>query len=59
MAKFIEVGQLRWMGHLFRMHEQNPCRKLTLHNPEGNRRVGRPAVRWLDSVEEYLKNIGP
>jgi hypothetical protein len=36
----------------------DPCRKLTLHKPEGTRRGGRPAVRWLDSVEEDLKTTG-
>jgi hypothetical protein len=44
--------------HFFRIQEQNPCRKLTLHRPEGTRRVARPAIRWLDSIEEYLKIIG-
>jgi hypothetical protein len=52
MVKVIKVRQLRWMGHLFRMQEQNPCRKLTLHKPEGTRRVGKPAIRWSDSVED-------
>jgi hypothetical protein len=37
------------------MQEQSPCRKLTLHKPEGIQGVGRPAVRWLDSMEEDLK----
>lgn len=46
-----------WLGHLFRMQEQNPCRELTLHKPENTRQVGRPAIRWLDSVED-LKKIG-
>jgi hypothetical protein len=46
---------LRCLGHLLRMQEHNPCRKLTLHKPQSIRRVGRPAVRWLDSVEEDLK----
>jgi hypothetical protein len=44
-------------GQLFRMQEQNPCRKLTLHKPEGNRRLGRPAIRWLDSDEKYVKKM--
>jgi hypothetical protein len=37
------------------MQELDPCRKLTLHKPEGTRRVGRPATRWLDSIKEDLK----
>jgi hypothetical protein len=45
-------------GTPFRMQEQNPCRKLTPHIPEGTRRVGTSAVRWLDSVEEDLKTMG-
>jgi hypothetical protein len=56
--KVIKVGRLRWLGHLFRMQEQNPCRKLTLHKPEGTRRIGRPASRWLDSIEEDFKIMG-
>jgi hypothetical protein len=51
------VGRLRWLGQLFRMQEQNPCRKLTLCKPEGTRRVSRSAIRWLQSVED-LKTMG-
>jgi hypothetical protein len=40
------------------MQEQNSCRKLTLHKPEGAQRVDRPAARWLDSAEEDLMTIG-
>jgi hypothetical protein len=54
----IKVGRFRWLGHLFRMQELNPCRKLPLHKPEGTRQVDRPAIRWLDSVEEDLKTMG-
>jgi hypothetical protein len=52
----IKAGRLRWLGQLFRIQEQNPCRKLTLHKPEITRRAGRPAIRWLDSVED-LKGV--
>jgi hypothetical protein len=45
IVRVIKVGLLRWLGHLFRMQKQNPCRNLTVHKPEGTRRVGRPAIR--------------
>jgi hypothetical protein len=45
-------------GTPFRMKEQNRCKQLTIHKSEGTRPVGRPAVRWLDSVEEDLKKNG-
>jgi hypothetical protein len=51
----MEVGPLRWLEHFFRMQEQKPCRKLTLHKPEGTRRVGRPASTWPDLAEDDLK----
>jgi hypothetical protein len=57
IVNVIKVGRLRWLGHLPRMQERNPCRKLTLNNPECTRRVGRPAIGWLDSIEEDLKKM--
>jgi hypothetical protein len=53
----IKVRRLKQLGQFLRMQEQNPCRKSTLHKPEGTRRVGRPAVRWRDSVEADLKTM--
>jgi hypothetical protein len=59
IVKVIKVEQLRWLGHLFRMQEQNSCGNLTLHKPDGTRRVGRPALKWLlDSVKEDLNTMG-
>jgi hypothetical protein len=39
------------------MQELDPCRKLTDLEKEGTRRVGKPKLRWLESVEEDLKNM--
>jgi hypothetical protein len=55
----IKVEWWRWLGHLFRMQEQNSCRTLTVHKPEGTQRVGRPAVRWLDSTISVTGRGGP
>jgi hypothetical protein len=68
-GNFLESGDLgKWDGRLtltwcvLRKYDimigGGPCRKLTLHKPEGIRRVGRPAIRWLDSIEEDLKIMG-
>jgi hypothetical protein len=54
----IELGRLRWLGQVCRRRELEPCIKLTVHKLEGTRRVGKPSLRWLESVEEDLKNIG-
>jgi hypothetical protein len=54
----MEVGRLRCLGQLFTIQEQNPCSKLMLHKPEGTRRVEKPGIRWLDSVEGYAKKMG-
>lgn len=58
IVKVIKVGRLRWLGHLFRMQEQNPCRKLNLHKPESTRQVRTSAVRWLESDEDDMKTMG-
>jgi hypothetical protein len=40
------------------MQELEPCGKLNLLEPEGARRVGKPKMWWLESVEEDLKDKG-
>jgi hypothetical protein len=57
VVKVIKVRRPRWLGHLSRMQEQKPCRKLTLHKPEGTRQVGTSTLRWLYSVEGGLQTI--
>jgi len=57
-VKVIKMGRMRWLGHLCRMQELDPFRKLTRLKPEGTQRVWKPELRWLESVEENLKNIG-
>ena len=40
------------------MKELDPCRKLAVLKPEGTGRVGKPKLRWTESVEEDLKKTG-
>ena len=57
LAFLFIVSQLRWTGHIIRMPEENPVKKLTLLRPEGSRRAGRPKLRWLDGVEDDLRTL--
>ena len=46
----VRITRLRWAGHIVRMQDNLPCKKITLDKPKGRRRVGRPNFRWMDGV---------
>ena len=46
----IKITRLRWAGHVMRMQDNLPSKKITLDNPGGRRRAGRPNLRWIDGV---------
>jgi hypothetical protein len=57
VIKIVKANIIRWLGHIFRTDDSNPCKKVTFNNPlYGERRVGRPTTRWLDDVENDLEN---
>ncbi|PSN47322.1 hypothetical protein C0J52_04429 [Blattella germanica] len=55
---FERARRVRWLGHILRKDEADPCKKLTLTSPYGTRRVGRPQLRWLDEVEKDIMETG-
>ena len=54
----IKKTRLSWAGHIVRMQDNLPCRKITLGMPEGRRRVGRPNLRWMDGVKRDAGRLG-
>jgi len=52
------ITRLRWAGHIVRMQDNLPCKKITLDKPEGRRRVGRPNLRWMDGVMRDAERLG-
>ena len=54
----ISQQQLRWLGHVVRMDENAPARKVFDARVEGGRRRGRPKLRWRDQVEVHLSRLG-
>ena len=54
----IKVKRLRWLGHVVRMDEENPTRKVfESRYSGGRRRQGRPNLRWFDQVSANLKSL--
>ena len=54
----VRITSLRWAGHIVRMQDNLPCKKITLDKPEGIRRVGRPNLRWMDGVMRDAERLG-
>jgi hypothetical protein len=42
IVRAIKVASLRWLGHLVRMEENSPCKKITFSQPEGYRKTEDP-----------------
>ena len=58
LVRRIKIQQLRWLGHVIRMDDQAPAKKVFKNAPSGGSRTkGRSAMRWGDQVEENSKTL--
>jgi len=57
IVKFIKSQRLRRAAHVIRMDTKRIVKKVTECEPCSSRPVGRPRLRWLDQVEEDLKEM--
>lgn len=58
IVKRIWKQQLRWLGHVHRMHDEAPPKKIAFASENimgGSRKQGAPKLRWLGTVEKELK----
>jgi hypothetical protein len=44
VVRIIKVARIRWLGHLIRMEENSPCKKIT-SQPEDSWKNGKPKLR--------------
>jgi hypothetical protein len=54
----IKITRLRWAGHIVRMQDNLPFKKITLDKLEGRRPAGRPNLRWMDGVMRDAEKLG-
>jgi hypothetical protein len=57
IVRFIKVQRIKWMGHIQRMDQATPSRKLFVGRRMRNRSVGRPRQRWQEEVMDDLKKL--
>jgi len=55
---YIKVNRLRWAGHVIRLEEQSPARRVLVAVVEGKRQRGRPKLRWEDGVMDDARKLG-
>jgi hypothetical protein len=57
IVRFIKSQRLRWAAHVIGMDTPRTVKRLTEWEPCLSRPVGKPRLRWLDQVEEDLKEM--
>jgi len=57
IVRFIKSQRLNWAAHVIGMDTARTVKKLTEWEPFSSRPVGRLRLRWLDQVEEDLKEV--
>jgi hypothetical protein len=55
LVRFIKARRIKWLGHIQRMDQTRPARRLLDWKPMGTRAVGRPRQRWQEDVMEDFK----
>jgi hypothetical protein len=55
---FIKKARLRWLGHVERMLSERVPKRMIYGKPGGSRRRGKPQLRWMDDVENDLRQMG-
>jgi hypothetical protein len=57
IVRFIKAQRIKWLGHIQRMDQTRPTRKLLDWKSMGMRPVGRTRQRWQEDVMEDLKKL--
>jgi hypothetical protein len=57
IVRFIKAQRIKWLGHIQRMDQARPTRKLLDWKHMGTRSIARPRQRWPECVMKDLKKL--
>ena len=57
IVRFIKAQRIKCLGHIQRMDQARPTRKLPDWKPMETRPVGKPRQRWQEDVMEDLEKL--
>jgi hypothetical protein len=56
IVRFVKAQRIKWLGHIQRIDQARPTRKILDWKPMGIRPVGSPRQHWQEDVMEDLKS---
>jgi transcription termination factor 2 len=58
IVNVIKIRRMEWLGHVVRMNETRSVKKIFEGKLEGRGCRGRPRLRWINNVEDDLRELG-
>jgi hypothetical protein len=58
IVNVIKIRRMEWLGHVVKMNETRSVKKIFEGKLEGRRGRGRTRLRWINDVEDDLRELG-